>query len=144
MTGMCPHCGEIVPVRALTAWHLERDTQKNCPGSQQIPRCAESDRRRLWNGKPNPHYFDGEDAAIAETVRRRDAEDDGTRYTLDEVAEALDIDGYSSGPDVDNPTDNGGSVSSSDDGSTDGSVVAPLLSDNERLGSTRLDGGRDE
>lgn len=63
---MCPHCGEIVPVKGLTAWHFERETQKNCPGSQQVPRCAESDRRPLWNGKPNPHFgtqSDGEGGA---------------------------------------------------------------------------------
>lgn len=51
MTGMCPHCGDIVAVvNTLTVDH------DGCPGSQQIPRCAESDARPLWNGEPNPHF----------------------------------------------------------------------------------------
>lgn len=55
---MCPHCGELVYTRRrLTAVHrLEADPDRDtCPGSQQIPRNPESDRRPLWNGRPNPH-----------------------------------------------------------------------------------------
>lgn len=56
---MCPHCGTLV--------HVERDsrlvpthswplpTRQVCPGSKQNPRYSLSDRRPLWNGKPNPH-----------------------------------------------------------------------------------------
>lgn len=36
---MCPHCGEEVEVK----------------GSLH-PRCAESDARPLWNGKPNTRF----------------------------------------------------------------------------------------
>lgn len=54
---MCPHCGEMVGTRNhLTVPHpLETDQRAVCPGSGQVPRNAESDRRVLWNGEPNPH-----------------------------------------------------------------------------------------
>lgn len=54
-TGMCPHCGAIVGVwGSLTVEHLDEHGAV-CPGSVQNARCAESDRRPLWNGQPNPH-----------------------------------------------------------------------------------------
>lgn len=54
-TGMCPHCGAIVGVwGSLTVEHLDEHGAV-CPGSVQNARCAESDRRPLWNGEPNPH-----------------------------------------------------------------------------------------
>ena len=65
-TGMCPHCGAIVRVAngGLTYRHGIDDehgrTIVPCPGSQQNPRCAESDARLLWNGKPNPHFTGSE------------------------------------------------------------------------------------
>lgn len=55
---MCPHCGQIVLVGpdTLTEYHdWPIPTRQVCPGSKQNPRCAESDRRPLWNGQPNPH-----------------------------------------------------------------------------------------
>jgi hypothetical protein len=55
-TGMCPHCGAVVAVSDghLTDYHdWPKPTRQVCPGSKQIPRCAESDARPLWNGKPN-------------------------------------------------------------------------------------------
>lgn len=58
LTGMCPHCGAIVGLSegGLTTTHdWPKPTRQVCPGSQQNPRCAESDHRPLWNGKPNPH-----------------------------------------------------------------------------------------
>lgn len=57
MSGMCPHCGRIVRLSSghLTYLHIDDSGVGDCPGSRQNPRCAESDRRPLWNGKPNPH-----------------------------------------------------------------------------------------
>lgn len=61
-TAMCPHCGEDVPIkRGLTIEHSvfvgnPLDPWAWCPGSRQNPRCAESDARPLWNGKPNPRF----------------------------------------------------------------------------------------
>lgn len=57
LTGMCPHCGTIVKLeQTLTAYHdWPLFTRQVCPGSRQNARCAESDARPLWNGKPNPH-----------------------------------------------------------------------------------------
>ena len=54
---MCPHCGALpgVDERGLIADHDEPERPNLCPGSYQVPRNHESDRRRLWNGKPNPH-----------------------------------------------------------------------------------------
>lgn len=54
---MCPHCGEIVPVKdGLTTNHdYPKPCRQVCPGSKQIPRCAESDCRPLWNGESNQH-----------------------------------------------------------------------------------------
>lgn len=57
---ICPHCGIIVKLTkgGLTPSHYEHPYEiirEVCPGSFQNPRCAESDRRLLWNGKPNPH-----------------------------------------------------------------------------------------
>lgn len=59
MTGMCPHCGEIVALKeGLTKYHdWPRPTRQVCPGSRQIPRNPESDGRPLWNGKSNPHFY---------------------------------------------------------------------------------------
>lgn len=54
-TLMCPHCGVLVITAELVPGH-DYDRQR-CPGSGQIPRCAESDGRRLWSGKPNAHYY---------------------------------------------------------------------------------------
>lgn len=56
----CPHCGKIVTLDkdGLVPWHYDIDLpliRVNCSGSKQNPRCAESDRRVLWNGKSNPH-----------------------------------------------------------------------------------------
>lgn len=58
MTGMCPHCGEEVEVKGdLTAYHdYPKPLRIICPGSMQYPRCAESDARPLWNGKPNTRF----------------------------------------------------------------------------------------
>ena len=63
MTGMCPHCGRIVRLSNghLTYKHMEHGGPGYCPGGQQNPRCAESDARPLWNGKPNPHITGGTD-----------------------------------------------------------------------------------
>jgi hypothetical protein len=57
---ICPHCGKIVKLNegGLTPSHYEHlyeTIREVCPGSFQNPRCAESDRRLLWNGKLNPH-----------------------------------------------------------------------------------------
>lgn len=56
--GMCPHCGEDVPIRdSLTAYHdWPPFCRSVCPGSKQHPRCAESDARPLWNGEPNRRF----------------------------------------------------------------------------------------
>jgi len=64
MTGMCPHCGRIVRLSNghLTYLHIDESGVGDCPGSRQNPRCAESDRRPLWNGKPNPHIVPEEGA----------------------------------------------------------------------------------
>jgi hypothetical protein len=59
MTGMCPHCGEVVDVFAnLISIHYQKpgSLRDLCPGSRQIPRCAESDARPLWNGEPNTRF----------------------------------------------------------------------------------------
>ena len=55
---MCPHCGEITGVTGgLVPTHdYPRPARAVCPGSQQIPRNAESDRRVLWDGHPNRHF----------------------------------------------------------------------------------------
>ncbi len=52
---MCPRCGEVVVLKDnLTPYHdWPKPARRVCPGSKQIPRCAESDARPLWNGKPN-------------------------------------------------------------------------------------------
>jgi hypothetical protein len=57
MSDMCPHCGKIVTVKdGLTPYHnWPVPTRAVCPGSKQNPRCAESDKRPLWNGDLNPH-----------------------------------------------------------------------------------------
>ena len=57
--GMCPHCGSIIVIRdSLIGTHdYPPFTRQVCPGSQQNPRCAESDGRPLWNGEPNQHYY---------------------------------------------------------------------------------------
>lgn len=62
--GMCPHCGEdVVVVNGLTSVHLEGHIiQHPCPGSEQNARCAESDGRPLWNGKPNLRYYRRQEA----------------------------------------------------------------------------------
>lgn len=56
---MCPHCGELFDLKEpdyLIPYHDHlKPLRVLCPGSKQNPRCAESDRRLLWNGKPNPH-----------------------------------------------------------------------------------------
>lgn len=58
-TGMCPHCGEEVGLAegGLTEYHdWPKPTRQVCPGSGQNPRCAESDARPLWNGRPNLRF----------------------------------------------------------------------------------------
>ena len=59
MSGMCPHCGQDVPLTVghLTYPHDDPDTGRTCDGSEQNPRCAESDGRPLWNGKPNLRFY---------------------------------------------------------------------------------------
>lgn len=54
---MCPHCGALVTTPGrLTATHNHpKPTRAVCPGSRQVPRNPEGDRRVLWNGRPNPH-----------------------------------------------------------------------------------------
>lgn len=62
---MCPHCGLIVdklnrvrliPIHSVRGY----STGMTCPGSQQHPRNAESDKRPLWKDLPEsedpPHY----------------------------------------------------------------------------------------
>lgn len=60
MSDMCPHCGVVLQVDmsedsdGLTPYHdWPKPLRQLCPGSKQIPRCAESDARLLWSGKPN-------------------------------------------------------------------------------------------
>lgn len=56
---MCPHCGEmfVKDVCGLVPYHSwPKPTRQVCPGSQQNPRCPESDARPLWSGDPNPHF----------------------------------------------------------------------------------------
>jgi len=62
---MCPHCGHLFTNTSLTRlipFHASLDGPGDlpysipCPGSEQVPRCPESDRRPLWNGAPNPHF----------------------------------------------------------------------------------------
>lgn len=63
-TQMCPHCGCLVPEGGLTPVHDYKG--ERCEGSEQNPRCWMSDRRTLWNGKPNPHLnADGSRALAA-------------------------------------------------------------------------------
>ena len=68
---MCPHCGWLYDPQqfskpgddgrpfALVPGHDYGDGSGrypfSCPGSSQAPRNQESDRRPLWNGRPNPH-----------------------------------------------------------------------------------------
>ncbi len=56
---MCPHCGLLIrPDKdSLIPYHYYHADQncQTCPGSKQNPRCAESDRRLLWNGEKNPY-----------------------------------------------------------------------------------------
>lgn len=55
LKGMCPFCGAIIgSISELVPFHY--DEKGVCPGTQQNPRNPESDRRILWNGKPNPHW----------------------------------------------------------------------------------------
>lgn len=66
-TGMCPYCGEIVALRrGLTVHHCSGEGR--CPGSEQNSRCAESDGRLLWNGKPNLHFGGADVGTCAEGV----------------------------------------------------------------------------
>ena len=61
MADMCPHCGELVAVKnGLTAYHdWPKPLRVVCPGSKQLPRCAESDSRPLGNGKENTRFQRG-------------------------------------------------------------------------------------
>lgn len=60
---MCPHCGWLFDNRGgLVPPHHAEGTNTGddttlvlCEGSYQAPRNPRADRRRLWNGKPNPH-----------------------------------------------------------------------------------------
>ncbi len=54
---MCPHCGWLTPATGLIPTHGWLTTHQVCPGSDQNPRCPESDGRPLWNGEPNPHFY---------------------------------------------------------------------------------------
>lgn len=57
MSGMCPHCGQEVTVTyGLTVVHGDGNDFV-CRGSEQNPRCAESDGRVPWNGKPNERFL---------------------------------------------------------------------------------------
>jgi len=63
---MCPHCGKLFARAGLAlipihADHGNGDRPRECPGSGQLPRNPESDRRPLWNGKPNPHLGGADD-----------------------------------------------------------------------------------
>lgn len=52
---MCPYCGEAgFNWCHLIPEHQAPDSFDSCPGTGQIPRNAESDRRPLWNGSPAP------------------------------------------------------------------------------------------
>lgn len=54
---MCPHCGTLVGVVGLVPTHpWPAGSEQVCPGSEQNPRCPESDARPLWNGEANPHF----------------------------------------------------------------------------------------
>jgi hypothetical protein len=56
---MCPHCGDLYDVGrdSLVPYHnWPKPLRQVCPGSKQIPRCAESDARPLWNGERNLHF----------------------------------------------------------------------------------------
>ena len=68
MADMCPHCGELIAATdGLTAYHdWPKPMRKVCPGSKQLPRCAESDARPLWNGERNTR-FQGSPGAGAES-----------------------------------------------------------------------------
>jgi hypothetical protein len=56
---MCPHCGELFVQldNGLIPSHFDSAFEVHgiCAGTGQGPRNPESDRRPLWNGKPNPH-----------------------------------------------------------------------------------------
>jgi hypothetical protein len=69
---LCPHCGRLYSARAcrpLIPEHTIAELRKNdqpmsdikevmtptkCPGSGQVPRNAESDRRPLWKDGGSP------------------------------------------------------------------------------------------
>ncbi len=55
---MCPHCGWRYDPRRdhLVPQHGCEGHAIRCPGVGQNPRNSESDRRPLWNGKPNLHF----------------------------------------------------------------------------------------
>lgn len=73
---MCPHCGALfghantkIPVHGLTL------RGARCPGSEQVPRNPETDRRALWNGEPNPH-LPGQPSSVDVMERLRDEHGD--------------------------------------------------------------------
>lgn len=53
---MCPHCGKLFDWASKVPTHdYPPPCRSVCPGSGQLPRNPETDRRPLWSGKPNPH-----------------------------------------------------------------------------------------
>lgn len=52
---MCPFCGKRMACpTGLTPTH--NTGFGHCPGSEQNPRCIDSDLRPLWNGEPSPAF----------------------------------------------------------------------------------------
>lgn len=63
---MCPHCGWVFPTSLLPSAHPlpglvplhgspgPLPSQPGCPGTGQVPRNPESDRRRLWKDGGEP------------------------------------------------------------------------------------------
>ena len=52
---MCPYCGEIsgrLKFSLIRIHHFPLLSGEKCPGSEQIPRNPESDRRPLWKDLP--------------------------------------------------------------------------------------------
>ncbi len=66
---MCPHCGEDVRLidGHLTATHdYPKPFRVICPGSGQIPRCAESDNRPAVCESVSPPGWTGKTFSVAE------------------------------------------------------------------------------
>lgn len=62
-TYMCPHCGWLYDPAKAKGGRKKRERayalvpahgEPECPGTEQCPRNAKSDRRFLWNGQRPP------------------------------------------------------------------------------------------